>query len=193
MTTWPRLRPATNADCEPVRDLVFAVLAEYHLTPDPACTDADLRDIKQSYFHRGGVFYVLEEKDGTIIGSYGLYPIADCGLQIADSNRGASAPHSAPVLGCFQPVPGPQGDAIPSTCELRKMYLRRDHRGKGLGKRLLEHALTEARRLGFKTITLETASVLKEAVRLYEASGFKPYTPAHLSHRCDQAYLLKLE
>jgi len=154
---WPRLRPATNADCRQVTELVYAVLGEYHLTPDPACTDADLRDIEQSYFRRAGVFYVLEEEGGSIIGSYGLYPV--------DSN----------------------------TCELRKMYLRRDYRGKGLGRRLLEQALTEARRLGFKTITLETASVLKEAVRLYEAYGFQPYTPAHLSCRCDQAYVLELK
>ena len=155
--TWPKLRRATNADCGPVRNLVFTVLGEYHLTPDPACTDADLRDIEQSYFQRGGFFYVLEENDGTIIGSYGLYPME------------------------------------PGTCELRKMYLHRDYRGKGLGKRLLEHALAEARRLGFKTITLETASVLTEAIRLYERYGFQPYRPTHLSRRCDQAYVLELK
>jgi len=190
---WPRLRRATNADCEQVRNLVFTVLGEYHLKPDPACTDADLRDIEQSYFHRGGVFYSLEEKDGSIIGSYGLYPIADCGLRIADSDRGASTQSSAPVLDRPRPGPKPQNpDAGSATCELRKMYLRRDHRGKGLGKRLLEHALAEARRLGFKRVTLETASVLKEAIRLYESYGFQPYVPTHLSCRCDQAYLLEL-
>jgi putative acetyltransferase len=170
MPTWPRLRPATNADCRPVRDLVFTVLAEYHLKPDPGCTDADLRDIEQSYLNRGGVFYLLETRDGSVIGSYGLYPIADCGLQIADLNT----------------------EVRPAACELRKMYLHQDYRGKGLGRRLLEHALSEARRLGFKTVTLETASVLKKAIRLYERYGFKPYTPAHLSCRCDQAYSLKL-
>jgi putative acetyltransferase len=172
MTTWPRLRPATNADCEPVRNLVFPVLAEYHLKPDPACTDADLQDIEQSYFRRGGVFYILEEKDGSTIGSYGLYPIADSDPRTAKSQDTA---------------------AQSATCELRKMYLRRDYRGKGLGRRLLEHALAEACRLGFGTMTLETASVLKEAIRLYESYGFQPYRPAHLSCRCDQAYSLELK
>ncbi len=154
--TWPRLRPATNADCEQVRDLVFTVLGEYGLKPDPGCTDVDLDDIEDSYLKRGGVFYVLEEKAGSVIGSYGLYPM--------DS----------------------------AACELRKMYVHRDYRGKGLGKGLLEHALAEARRLGFRQVTLETASVLKEAIRLYEAYGFKPYVPTHLSCRCDQAYSLRL-
>jgi len=72
------------------------------------------------------------------------------------------------------------------------MYLHRDYRGRGLGKWLLEHALAEGRRLGFKRVTLETASVLKEAIRLYEAYGFQPYRPTHLSCRCDQAYSLNL-
>jgi putative acetyltransferase len=137
-------------------DLVYAVLSEYHLQSDPAGTDADLKNIEQSYLHRGGLFCVLEDKDGAVIGSYGLYPT--------------------------------QSD----TCELRKMYLHRDYRGRGLGRGLLEDALANARRLGFAHMTLETASVLKEAIRLYESYGFTPYQHDHLSSRCDQAYLLDL-
>lgn len=45
------------------------------MKPDPAGTDADIKDIEHSYFERGGTFYVLEEKDGSIIEAYGLYPI----------------------------------------------------------------------------------------------------------------------
>ena len=155
-TTWPRLRPATNADCEQVRDLVFTVLAEYGLKPDPGCTDADLSDIEQSYLARGGVFRVLEEQDGSIVGSYGLCPTE------------------------------------PRTCELRKMYLHRPYRGKGLGRRLLEDALAHAKEADFQRVTLETASVLREAIRLYESYGFKPFRADHLSRRCDQAYVLDL-
>jgi putative acetyltransferase len=139
-----------------VRGLVFTVLAEYGLKPDPDCTDADLDDIEQSYLARGGVFYVLEEQDGSIIGSYGLYPTE------------------------------------PGVCELRKMYLHRHYRGKGLGRHLLEDALARARQAGFQRVTLETAAVLKEAIRLYEAHGFTPRKAEHLSCRCDQAYVLDL-
>lgn len=156
MTMWPRLRRATNADCEPVRTLVFTVLGEYGLRPDPAGTDADLDDIEQSYFARGGTFSVLEDEDGSVVGAYGLYPV--------------------------------QG----RTCELRKMYLRRTHRGRGLGKFLLEDALASARQLGFTAVTLETASVLKEAIALYKRYGFVPCPNDHLAARCDQAYVLHL-
>ena len=190
---WPRLRRATNADCEPVRNLVFAVLGEYGLKPDLASTDADLCDIERSYFQCGGVFYVLEEEDGSIIGSYGLFPIAD-------SRSAGAGPRACPDgltpcegAGNHRGLPLHAPRATLPTCELRKMYLHRDYRGKGHGKRLLEHALAEARRLGFKTITLETASVLTEAILLYERYGFHPYQPPHLSPRCDQAYILELK
>ncbi len=154
---WPRLRPANNKDREKITELVYSILQEYNLKPDPAATDADIKDIEQSYFERGGTFCVLEEKDGSVIGAYGLYPV----------DR--------------------------QTCELRKMYLYNSYRGKGLGKLLLEDALSRARQMGFKKMTLETASVLKEAISLYKSYGFVEYQPEHLSSRCDQAFILELE
>jgi putative acetyltransferase len=152
----PRLRPADNKDCEDIARLVYGILKEYGLKPDPACTDADIKDIESSYFDRGGTFLVLEAEDGYIIGAYGLYPMDE------------------------------------QTCELRKMYLNKAHRGKGLGKFLLEDALSKARQLGFERIILETASVLKEAIALYKSYGFAEYNPPHMSSRCDQAYQLEL-
>ena len=73
------------------------------------------------------------------------------------------------------------------------MYLHSSYRGKGFGKLLLESALSQARRIGFKKMTLETASVLKEAISLYKSYGFIEYEPEHLSSRCDQAYILELK
>ncbi len=154
--TWPRLRPADNEDCDNIAGLVYSILREYNLKPDPACTDADIKDIESSYFDRGGTFFVLEAEDGSIIGAYGLYPIDK------------------------------------QTCELRKMYLHKAYRGKGLGKFLLDDALSEARKLGFEKMILETASVLKEAIALYKSYGFVEYNPQHMSSRCDQAYILEL-
>jgi putative acetyltransferase len=76
--------------------------------------------------------------------------------------------------------------------ELRKMYFEKSIRGKGVGKKLLEYCIEKAAQLGFKTITLETASVLVEAIALYKKYGFKEFYPEHLSDRCDQAFMLKL-
>lgn len=73
-------------------------------------------------------------------------------------------------------------------CELRKMYLDPRFRRRGLGKLLLEDAMKRARGLGYAVMVLETASVLTEAVALYESHGFEPFVAEHLSERCDQAY-----
>jgi putative acetyltransferase len=78
------------------------------------------------------------------------------------------------------------------TVELRKMYLRSNARGHGHGRRMLEHAIGQAKRMGFERITLETASVLKEAVALYMRYGFRPCTSEHMSARCDQTFALLL-
>ena len=150
------LRPATNADAEAVRGLVFGVLLEYGLKPSPADTDADLFDIEASYFARGGRFDVLVAARVNIVGTVGLYPTGD------------------------------------GSVELRKMYVHKQLRGQGHGRRLLDHALAEAKRMGFRRVTLETASVLKEAVALYTRYGFREYRSDHMAARCDQTFELIL-
>ncbi len=74
-----------------------------------------------------------------------------------------------------------------ATCELRKMYVLPDYRGKGLGKCLMEFALKKAKEMGFKRVVLETASPLKEAIGLYKRFGFQKFEPEHMAPRCDQA------
>ncbi len=76
--------------------------------------------------------------------------------------------------------------------EIRKMYLSPTVRGKGLGKYLL-HQLEEAiAQRGFQEIWIETASVLKEAVMLYESNGYQPATGVE-TKRCDRVYVKRVE
>lgn len=77
-------------------------------------------------------------------------------------------------------------------CELRKMYMLPEYRGRGLGRQLLSFSIDKARAMGFEVMTLETASVLKEAIALYEKFGFEKHDSANLVSRCDQAYQLSL-
>ncbi len=72
-----------------------------------------------------------------------------------------------------------------ATAELRKMYMEGQFRGRGLGRSLLERALTEARVRGFRKVTLETATVLREAVSLYERHGFRRLPENPNTCRCD--------
>lgn len=78
-------------------------------------------------------------------------------------------------------------------CELRKMYLAKEHRGRGLGKFLIDNMITIAKEKGYKFIELETASVLKEAIALYKKYGFKEFDKPNLPQRCDKAFILELE
>jgi putative acetyltransferase len=80
----------------------------------------------------------------------------------------------------------------PTICEIRKMYLAANVRGQGLGRRLLSHALSKAKELGYSRVELETASVLKEAIALYERYGFRRFDRNHLSARCDAGYYLEI-
>jgi putative acetyltransferase len=72
-----------------------------------------------------------------------------------------------------------------ATCELCRMYLAPQYHGQGLGRRLLEHALREARERGFKEMRLKTASVLVEAISLYKRAGFSTVEGAVTCGNCD--------
>jgi GNAT superfamily N-acetyltransferase len=58
------------------------------------------------------------------------------------------------------------------TAELKRMYLATPFRGRGLGSRLLETAITEAREAGFRSVRLDTTERQTDARRLFESRGF---------------------
>lgn len=65
--------------------------------------------------------------------------------------------------------------------ELKRLYLKADERGRGLGKHLLNMALKIAKESGYVRIHLETSSKFVEAVALYRKFGFKTNVGATLS------------
>ncbi len=75
--------------------------------------------------------------------------------------------------------------------EIRKMYLLPTARGKGLGRYLLQELESAISLRGFQAIWIETASVLKEAVQLYESSGYQSATGVE-TVRCDRVYVKSL-
>ncbi len=58
------------------------------------------------------------------------------------------------------------------TCELVKMYLLPEVRGKGIGKLLINNCIEFAKHKGYKKMYLETMNELKQAVNMYEKTGF---------------------
>ncbi len=82
-----------------------------------------------------------------------------------------------------------------NTCELVKMYLHKDARGKGLGKRMIEQSLTWAKDNGYEQVYLETMPELKQALKVYELFGFE-YLDGPMGNSghfgCDRWMLKKL-
>jgi putative acetyltransferase len=72
--------------------------------------------------------------------------------------------------------------------EIRKMYLLPKVRGLGLGKYLLQQLETVISSRRFEQIWIETASILTEAVKLYESHGYLSTTGVETS-RCDLVYV----
>ena len=56
--------------------------------------------------------------------------------------------------------------------EIKRMYIRPNYRGKGLGKKLLERLLEKAKEFGFSSIYLNTGPFMKNAQHLYHSLGF---------------------
>jgi ribosomal protein S18 acetylase RimI-like enzyme len=65
--------------------------------------------------------------------------------------------------------------------EIKRVYVRPEGRGQGIGRRLTRAALDEAKRLGYHRVVLDTLPSMGSAVALYRKMGFRPI-PAYWKH-----------
>ena len=79
------------------------------------------------------------------------------------------------AVGCVALIPTADG-----VLELSKMAVSPTMRGKGIGRRILAHAVEQARLLGAKSLFLGSNARLEDAVHLYESIGFRHVPPERL-------------
>jgi putative acetyltransferase len=113
-------------------------------------------------------YFTLEAKDREILNDP-VNSILLKGGHIFMAYAGAEA------VGCVALIPMRDG-----VYELSKMAVSPHMRGRGLGRRLLQHALVQARCLGARSLFLGSNTRLKDAVHLYESVGFRHVNPETL-------------
>ncbi len=112
-------------------------------------------------------FFTLEAKDVEVLGD--PQSILSKGGQIFMVHRAGE------VVGCVALIP--MGGGV---YELSKMAVSPGLRGLGIGRKLLAHAIAEARMIGVRRLFLGSSTKLKNAVHLYEAMGFRHVAPESL-------------
>ena len=132
---------------------------EVEIRPLRTGEDADaFRRLNEEWITR---YFVLEEKDREVLGQPEKM-ILEKGGSIFVADAGDC------VVGCVALIP--MGDGV---YELSKMAVSPAMQGLGIGRRLLEYAVTQARAIGARSLFLGSSTKLPPAVHLYESIGFR--------------------
>lgn len=113
--------------------------------------------------------------------------------ELADLPGCYAAPRGSLRLALIDGIPAgcvavrPLDDDI---CEMKRLYVKPDQRRSGLGRRLVDVALQDARRIGYRVMRLDTLSTMTAAIALYRSVGFRTI-PAYYDNPIESAVYLE--
>jgi ribosomal protein S18 acetylase RimI-like enzyme len=80
-----------------------------------------------------------------------------------------------------------------NVCEMKRLFVREEFRGRGLGDRLIEKLLEMAQEIGYERIRLDTLpGKMQKAVKLYESHGFLEIAPYYENPYKETLFMEKL-
>jgi putative acetyltransferase len=115
-----------------------------HFLELTACLDKDLQNLYGSTQEEFDQYNIMTNVNTVVL---------------ADENNNAVG------CGCFKQIDN-------HTVELKRMFVKAEHRGKGIGVAILKELENWAVELGFTTIVLETGTLQPEAIKLYEKNAY---------------------
>jgi len=75
-------------------------------------------------------------------------------------------------------------------CEMKRLFVRQDFRGRNLGKIVVEKLIAEARQTGYEKMRLDTLpGKMPQAVKLYKTFGFCEIPPYYKNPHCETIFL----
>ena len=110
-------------------------------------------------------YFSLEEEDHVVLGDPGnriLKPGGHIFTAMADNK----------CIGCCALIL-----LRPGVFEVAKMAVAEEYRGRGIGRKMLEYTIAQAKALGARSLFLGSNTRLREAIHLYESAGFRHLPP----------------